>query len=122
MEIVTIVLARDALWQELNFLIGHFRDKEILKCEVLFGYSWGIYYYDGQPWKEEEIDLLSLIELIHKTERSGIGTFGESDLIISLPGIKFNFCHEGDIHIEFENGSSDALVFLDRWKNSGYLQ
>ncbi|MCQ4145398.1 hypothetical protein [Vogesella sp. AC12] len=122
MEIVTIVLARDALWQELNFLIGYFSEKGMLKCEVLFGYSWGIYYYDDQPWKEEEIDLLSLSNLIHKMEQNGLGTFGGSDMIIFLPGIKFNFCHESDIHIEFENGNFDAPVFLDRWKSSGYLQ
>lgn len=120
-KLVTVTLSKEVLWQELYFLIEYFSGKGMQKCEVLFGYSWGIYYYGDLPWEEEQVDLVILPDFIRKVESKEFGNFGDSDLVIVLSGMKFNFCHERDIHVEFKNGNTDALVFMSRWKKFDYL-
>ncbi|MFC3531366.1 hypothetical protein ACFOLG_04145 [Vogesella facilis] len=122
MKIVTTVLTRDVLWQELHFMIEYFRGMGVKKCGVLLGYSWGLYYYDDQPWQEEQIDLETLPEFICQLEEKELGNFGDSDLVISLLAMKWDFCHESDIHFEFEDHDAVAMPFINRWKALGYLK
>jgi hypothetical protein len=120
-KILTYPMERRQLQEELDFMVQYLTGKGVKTCEVLFGYAWGVDYYPGNEWLEEEIQLNKLAEKIREVEASGIGALGEDDLFIKMLGLEFQFCHESDVHIYFnEPNNNDIEFYYSRWKKLGY--
>ena len=119
-EILTYPISTDLVNEELSFMVEYFTKKGIEKCSVLFGYAWGIEYYPGKEWLEEDIELKKLIQKVKDVEVSGIGSIGKDDLFVKIAGLEFRFCNDSDVHIYFSKHSDDTEYFYSRWKQLGY--
>ena len=120
-QILTYPLDRDQMQRELDFLVEHFQQEGIESCKVLFGFAWGMEYYPGNEWTEEEIPLRTLAEKVREVEGTCAGALGRDDLFVELAGLQFQFCHDSDIHIHFhDEPGPDVEFFYSRWKQLGY--
>ena len=120
-EILTYPLDRDQIQRELDFVIEHFQQEGIESCKILFGFAWGNEYYPGNHWPYEEIPLESLAEKVREVEANCDGALGQDDLFVEVAGLKFEFCHESDIHIYFEEEPGPEIEFFySCWKRLGY--
>ncbi len=87
---------------------------------MLFGWAWGNDYYLSDEWQSEQIALAELSAKVREVESSGIGGFGADDLFVEINGYEFTFCHESDIHLEYEVGSEITEALWERWSKKGY--
>lgn len=119
-EILTYQITTKQLKEELSFMVEYFSKKGIEKCTILFGYAWGIEYYPGNDWPDEEIELKNIISKVSEIESSGIGGLGKDDFFVKLSGLEFRFCNDSDVHIYFSEPSDDIEFYYSRWKELGY--
>ena len=118
-EIVTKILERTKILEELAFVAEYFESKDEDSCELLFGFAWGNEYYPGNEWPYESVKLNNLVEKVVDVEESGIGRLGSDDLFIKVKNLEFQFCHESDIHISYEEVTHEAEHFYERWQQQG---
>ncbi len=119
-EILTFELNKEQLNEELMFMVEYFTKKGIESCTVLFGFAWGIEYYPGNEWQNEEIKLNQLISKVREVEATGIGTLGRDDLFVKVSEVEFRFCNDTDVHISFSKTNEDIEFYYSRWKQLGY--
>jgi hypothetical protein len=119
-EILTYPLSKQDLREELRHFVAFFGGKGVATCRVLFGSAWGIHYYPGKEWSEEEVALTNLITKVEEVEASGIGKLGLDDLFLKVPGMEFLFCNDSDIHVFFTKHHPDIESFYQRWKTLGF--
>jgi hypothetical protein len=119
-EILTYPISRTQLNDELAFMVEYFSNKGIEKCSILFGFAWGMEYYPGNEWNDEEIPISELIDKVHEVEASGIGAVGKDDLFVKVQGLEFRFCNDSDLHIYFSSPNDDIEFYYSRWKQLGY--
>src|SRR4051812_37816682 len=96
-QILTSVLSPEALASELDEIIRYFSHRSVDSCRVLFGFAWGMKYYPGATWEEEEVRLSELRRKVDQVEASGIGSIGKDDLFLKVEDVEFQFCHDGDL-------------------------
>jgi hypothetical protein len=51
LEISIHDLSPDALWDELRSVVEDARRRGHDRCELVFGWHWGMVYPPGEPWK-----------------------------------------------------------------------
>ncbi len=119
-QIFTKVLTPDELRTEFEFCIRYLQELGHSRASVLFGWSWGNEYYPTGEWQSEKIELEKLSTKVQEVEDSGIGRFGDNDLFVEVEGLLFTFCHESDVHMEYEVGSEITEILLKRWSKLGY--
>lgn len=73
----------------------------IAQVKVLFGFAWGNQFFDWQP---QRMSILQLNRAVQEGETKRFGKIGNDDLILSLESdnSEILLCHEGDIHIYFD--------------------
>lgn len=107
---------REQLGSFVDFLVK----EDIPRISVVFGFAWGNELGDGQ-WKPEVIESVRLLDRIREIEDSGIGKFGDDEIIIEVPGdsLSVTFCHERDIHLKYTESTELAAklkaLFMDHW-------
>ena len=120
-QILTTILNDSQLREELTWMVKHFKSIGVENCKVLFGFSWGNEYYSNPKWVEEEIPLSWLLTKVSEVESTGIGSLGRDDLFVWVSGVEFQFCHDGDVHIHFNEPTNSLVeVFFERWQCLGY--
>ena len=119
-EIVTRILERPQILEELAFLAEYFESKGEDSCELLFGFAWGNEYYPANEWPYEAVKLKQLSEKVADVEQSGIGRLSSDDLFVKVRNLEFKFCHESDIHISYAEITPDAEYFFERWHGQGF--
>jgi hypothetical protein len=119
-EILTYPISRTQLNDELAFMVEYFSNKGVEKCSVPFGFAWGVEYYPGNEWNDEEISISELIDKVHEVETSGIGAIGKDDLFVKVQGLEFRFCNDSGVHIYFSGTNNDVEFYYSRWKQLGY--
>ncbi len=119
-EVLTTILERSQIDEELSFMVKYFSKKGIRTCKILFGFSWGLEYYPGKEWNDEEIQLANLSSKVQEVEKSGIGKLGRDDLFVKFPELEFRFCNDSDVHITFSETNDDIEYYYVRWKQLGY--
>lgn len=118
-SIVTAPVGAAQLFEELDHMANHFKTQGHTSCATVLGFAWGNQYYPGD-WLQEETPLEDLAAKIRRIELSGLGRIGSDDLYVYVAGVEFLFCHEGDIHLEFEVPSEVTTHFFGRWRDLGY--
>ena len=78
-------VAQDGLHAELVHLIEYLRDLGHERCQVVFGWHWGMNYPPEAPWKAIDVPLSDLVTEVQKPEDAGYGEFGGDDVIITVP-------------------------------------
>jgi len=119
-EVLTYPLSEQQLRAELQHFVEFFSAKPVAACGVLFGSAWGIEYYPGNEWLEEDVALGNLVAKVAGVEASGFGKLGHDDLFLNVQGLEFLFCNDSDIHISFVEHQPDIEYFFERWKQLGF--
>lgn len=120
LEVVTKTVTREQLQSELAFICNHFVTLNENSCFVIFGFAWGNHYYPDAEWNEEEVPLESLIEKVTAVESTELGWIGSDDLFLKFKSVEFQFCHESDIHVLYQQSNEIVEFFYQRWKSLGY--
>src|SRR5262249_20390938 len=91
------------------------------RCELVFGWHWGLEYPPGRPWETLDVALADLEAEVRRPEDAGLGALGGDDVTIRVPGLacEFLFCHHSDIHLKFAHPSDVADAFAARWSRAG---
>ncbi|GAB4093023.1 hypothetical protein GCM10028786_19500 [Flaviaesturariibacter terrae] len=118
-SIRTPILTFDQRLPELTFIIELLRSYNIKTVDLLFGWPWGNEYGGWTPF---QIGLDEILTKISEAEASGAGTFKEDDLsiIADKPQIELLFCHEYDLHLDFNDENTIVAAILDHWRTCGY--
>jgi hypothetical protein len=120
LSIVTGPVEAAQLYEELGHVAHYFKAVGHDACKTVLGFAWGNEYYAGD-WLKEVTPLQDLTSKIQGVERSGLGRIGSDDLLVCVAGLEFLFCHEGDIHLDFDTPNEATEHFLLRWRDRGYL-
>ncbi len=115
-------LNQDQIRAELSFICDYLTENGYSSCEILFGFAWGNEYYKDDNWNYIPISIKDLIEKVSQVGSTGIGSLGSDDLYIRIEGLsfEFQFCHESDIHILFDQSNTMIEWLYERWKSLGY--
>jgi hypothetical protein len=121
-EICTNPIDRVQMNEELAFFAQYFRRLGHQHCEALFGFAWGNDYYPDSAWTARSITLEGLVDEVRRVEAAGFGQLGADDLFVTVPPLelKFRFCNDSDIHIEFDQPDDVTELFYQRWKSRGF--
>ncbi len=118
-SITTYPLTNQQIRQELEFLIQYFLKRGFVDCKILFGYAWGLEYYQDD-WVYETIALADILTKINQVEQLKIGSLGYDNFYIQIAGLEFNFCDESDIHLKYCEFNDDVEFVYQRWKSLNY--
>ncbi len=114
------MLTPEELRTEFEFCIRYLQEVGYVRASVLFGWAWGNEYYSTNEWQAEQIELEKLSAKVREIEDSGVGKLGDDDLFVEIKGHVFIFCHESDVHVEYEVGSEITEALWQRWSKLGY--
>lgn len=101
-------------------IISIFRATKILEIEMMFGFAWGNDYKDWTPFIVPTDNIM--VEL-DKAEKSGAGSFFNDDTFFYLPELtcEILFCHEYDIHLEFDQSNITVNSIIEAWKKKNII-
>ncbi|HEY4287802.1 MAG TPA: hypothetical protein VGN00_11940 [Puia sp.] len=113
--IYTKQLSREECKTCLAEIINILRVTQILEIEMLFGFAWGTDYKDWTPFK---VPIDNIMTELDKAEKSGAGSFFNDDTFFNFPELdcEILFCHEYDIHLEFDQPNMVVNTIIEAWK------
>ena len=120
-----IIYARQLSRQEykncLDEIIHILRSHYVLQIEMMFGFAWGNEYKDWTPFVVATDQIA--IE-INKAEQSGTGSFYNDDTFFYLgeSNGEILFCHEYDIHLEFDEPNEVVNDIIKGWRTGNIIQ
>jgi len=96
-------------------IIDTLKANEILEIEILFGFAWGNEYKDWTPFI---VPTDNIVLGLDKAEKSGAGSFFNDDTFFYLKELdcEILFCHEYDIHLEFDHSNMVVNTIIEGWK------
>lgn len=102
LELQSRIFDLEEFREQLGLFVEFLAKEEIQHVSVVFGFAWGNELGDGK-WTPEIISSDRLLDRIQEIEHSGIGKFGDDEIIVEIPGdsLRVTFCHERDIHLKF---------------------
>jgi hypothetical protein len=117
--ISTPVLTSAQRREELSFLIELLNREGYHSVDILFGTFWGNDYGD---WTAVSVKLTEIAKEISMAESVSTGSFEEDDLFVIINELKTEilFCHEYDIHLEYNEENNVTAAILEHWNIVGY--
>lgn len=114
--VYTRQLSREECKSSLDEIIDILRGHQVLQIEMMFGFAWGNEYKEWTPFMVP-IDEITLE--IDKAGQSGTGDFYNDDTFVTLDEQKCEilFCHEYDIHLEFDEINKVVKDIIESWRN-----
>lgn len=120
LELQSRIFELEEFREQLGSFVDFLVKEDIPRISVVFGFAWGNELGDGQ-WSPEIIESVRLLDRIREVEDSGVGKFGDDEIIIEVPGDSVNvtFCHERDIHLKYTESTELVAklkaLFMDHW-------
>lgn len=113
-------LSREDYEACLYEIINILKANKIREVEMLFGFAWGNDYKNWTPFIVATDDILIEID---KAEKSGAGDFFNDDTFFTLPnlGCEILFCHEYDIHLEFDQSNVVVNAITVAWNSKDMI-
>jgi len=110
------MLEVDDFLKEVDRVVEILKKNDVDEIEVSYGWSWG----DWEPFNT------TIAELNNDIRRQEIKTgdkFGDNDVYICIyqHDIEILFCHEADIHMEFNLASHVVTEILNSWNDNQYI-
>ena len=104
-------------FERVNEVIGFLLKNKITTVDILFACMWD----DG--WEPFTANVPDIMDHIRRHEQKTGSRFGENDVYINLPRLETQivFCHEADLHIEFNNSNPLVRDILAGWEIGGLL-
>lgn len=117
--ISTPVLTSAQRREELSFLIELLNREGYHSVDILFGTFWGNDYGD---WTAVSVKLTEIAKEISMAESVSTGSFEEDDFFVIINELKTEilFCHEYDIHLEYNEENNVTAAILEHWNIVGY--
>jgi hypothetical protein len=117
--ISTPVLTSAQRREELSFLIELLNREGYHSVDILFGTFWGNDYGD---WTAVSVKLTEIAKEISMAESVSTGSFEEDDPFVIINELKTEilFCHEYDIHLEYNEENNVTAAILEHWNIVGY--
>lgn len=102
LELQSRIFELEEFQEQLDSFVEFLAKENIPQILVAFGFAWGNELGDGQ-WNPEVIESARLLDRIREVEDSGVGKFGDDEIIVEIPGdsLSITFCHERDIHLKY---------------------
>ena len=96
------------------------RNNKVFDVEVMFGWAWGNEYKDWTPFT---VSLENVLTEIDKAQKTGNGSFYENDtfLLLSDRDTEILFCHEHDIHLNYNETNKIVSDVLNAWEAEGIV-
>lgn len=118
MEIVTGLLSREQLEEELSDIREFFRNHAVTASYM---YGWGCDIDVDRQWQVKPMAIEAMVETVEESLASGIFSWGRGDLFLYDGEERFYFllCHEGDVHFASQDEFLVALVRA-AWETRGY--
>jgi len=101
---------------EVDLVISVLKDNKVSDIEMYFGFSWG-------SWESFYSNVLEIKSEIKKQEQITGDSFGENDVYVVINELETEivFCHEADIHIEFNRVNKVVSDILNNWNDRGII-
>ncbi len=101
---------------EVEIVIDFLKKHNVGQLEMFYGWSWG----DWETFNSTANEIMSEIE---KQEQRSKKKFGGNDVYIVIPKLdtQILFCHEEDIHIEFNQINGFVSDIVNTWKSKGMM-
>lgn len=92
------------------------RKNRIVDIKMLFGWRWG-------EWETIHTTVNEIGNEIKKQEAATNLEFGDNDVIIEIKELdtQIVFCHEADLHIEFNETNPVVIDILKLWKEKNLI-
>jgi hypothetical protein len=123
-EMVTDPLAVEDLWDDLRLNLAHLKALGITQVLLLFGFSWGQFFYaQGENWYDLPTGIDDVELLLERAHAKGHGALGHDNLYISIPemDVRLQYSHETDIHLSFGEANPFVQTVLERWKQNQWF-
>lgn len=123
-EMVTDPLAVEDLWDDLRQNLGHLKALGVDQVLLLFGFSWGTFFYKkGDAWDDIPVALDKVEQMIKLAHEKGHGALGHDNLYMSIPQFdaRLQYSHDIDIHISFGKMNPFVQAVLDRWTDNQWF-
>ena len=114
-SIQTPILTTDQRLSELTYIIELLRSHDIKRVDLWFGWPWGDAYGNWTPFQVSPDEILFRIS---EAESLKAGSFVKDDLAIIITNLEMEilFCHEYDLHLDYNLQNSLVTDILDHWK------
>ncbi len=114
-------LSRQECKNCLDEIIEILKTRKVLEIEMMFGFAWGNEYKEWTPFTVSPDEITIEID---KAEKSGTGSFYNDDTFLYLRELhsEILFCHEYDIHLEFDQPNEVVNDIIEAWKSKNIIQ
>ncbi len=114
--VFTPMMKEENFFMEVDYVINVLRSNGVHDIEMFYGWSWG-------EWETFHSAVDEIKSEIRKQEEITGGRFGENDVYITIDSLETQiiFCHEADIHIEFNKVNGVVADILNSWKLKGIV-
>jgi hypothetical protein len=105
-QITSAILSKEKLKFVFKDLIALLIQEKIAVVEITYGFAWGNEIYESE-WKPIAIPPEKIETLVDEQTEKGTGEIGQDDFYINIKSekIQIQFCHENDVHIDFQHDS-----------------
>ncbi|MCD6010483.1 MAG: hypothetical protein K0Q79_345 [Flavipsychrobacter sp.] len=109
-SITTIPLHKRGFRAEVKEVIATLKRHNIIHVNLMYGWSWG----DWTPFESLVNDVL--INIDKQRQKTG-DRFPGNDVYIDISNLEVQiiFCHEHDIHLQFNRVDKFILEIISRW-------
>lgn len=116
--VYTTVMDEEAFLLHVERIITMLKKNNVSEIEILFGWAWE---EEWIPIQTTVNDFYSQIKI--REQSSGKGLHG-NDVFLKMEVLNTEiiFCHESDIHIEFNAKNDVVSKILDSWLSEGIVQ
>ena len=120
-EIFSIVFTKEKYIENLKVILKILTKNNYNEINLLFGFAWGNKYKDWTPFKVLTKEIESEISL---AEIKQVGKFGNDDLFIIIQELQTEimFCHEMDIHLEFNSENKITNEIINYWNLNNLIK
>jgi hypothetical protein len=118
--VYTKQLSREQCKNCLDEIIDILQINQVPEIKMLFGFAWGNDYKD---WTSFLVSTDEITIEIDRAEKSGTGNFFNDDTFFYLPEFdcEILFCHEYDIHLEFNQSNMVVNAIIEAWKRKDMI-
>jgi len=120
-EVFSIIFTKEKYIENLKVILNILTKNNINEIDLLFGCGWGNEYKDWTPYNVLTEEVESEINLAEKKQ---VGKFGDDDLYIIIDELQtvIMFCHEMDIHMEFNSENKIIKEIINYWELENYIK
>jgi len=115
--VYTTIMDEETFLVNVEEVIKTLNANNVSDIEILFGIEWE---EDWNPIDTTVNDIFLQIE--KRAQLTGLSLY-ENDMFITIKDLdtKITFCHEADLHIEFNKANVVTTAIINNWKAKGLI-